>query len=105
MLYSFCERAYCRDGNAPLDGLVQGADGTLYGTTNQGGNFYHGVLFAITTAGRYTTVHNFCAEHGCFDGASPQAAPILGHDGNLYGTATAGGDKDNVGTIYKLTPP
>lgn len=103
-LYSFCARPYCRDGNTPMDGMAQGADGSLYGTTNQGGNFYHGVLFAITTAGRYTIVHDFCSERGCFDGASPASAPILGRDGNLYGAATAGGDKNNVGAIYKLTP-
>ena len=103
-LYSFCAQAYCRDGSSPMDGLVRGTGGNLYGTTNQGGNFYHGVLFAITTAGRYTTVHDFCNERGCFDGASPQAAPIVGQDGNLYGAATAGGDKDNAGTVYKTMP-
>jgi len=103
-LHSFCTRDYCRDGSAPMDGLIQGADGRLYGTTNAGGSYYHGVLFAITTAGSFTAVHDFCSERGCFDGASPAAAPILGADGNLYGAATAGGDKNNVGAIYRLTP-
>jgi uncharacterized repeat protein (TIGR03803 family) len=103
-LYSFCARPYCDDGNAPLDGLTLARDGSLYGTTSGGGVYYNGVLFNITTGGSYKIIHNFCAERGCFDGALPAASPILGRDGNLYGATTAGGDKFNVGEIYKLTP-
>jgi uncharacterized repeat protein (TIGR03803 family) len=103
-LYSFCARAYCRDGDVPEDGLVLGADGSLYGTAVGGGLYYHGVLFNITTEGKYSVAHNFCGERGCFDGASPQASPILGRDGNLYGAASAGGDKNDVGTVYKFVP-
>jgi len=103
-LYSFCAKAYCRDGSAPTGGLTVGPGHTFYGTAASGGEFYHGVLFSITASGQYGILHNFCAERGCFDGASPQAAPTLGPDGNLYGTASSGGDKDDVGTVYKMVP-
>ena len=103
-LYSFCARDFCYDGNSPLDGLSVAPDGSLYGTTTAGGRYYQGVLFNITTAGAYKIVHNFCAEHGCFDGAAPSAAPTVGSNGKLYGTAQAGGDKYNLGAIYEITP-
>lgn len=37
-LYEFCPQAGCSDGAAPSGGLVQGADGKLYGTTYFGGS-------------------------------------------------------------------
>jgi uncharacterized repeat protein (TIGR03803 family) len=36
-LYSFCSLPACRDGAVLVAGLVQGSNGDLYGTTNQGG--------------------------------------------------------------------
>jgi uncharacterized repeat protein (TIGR03803 family) len=104
ILYAFCSQAYCDDGGDPLDGLVLAPDGGFYGTTAAAGIYYNGVLFHVTTAGAYSIVYDFCAAGGCFDGASPGATPTLGADGNLYGATLAGGDKFNVGTIYKLTP-
>ena len=32
-LYSFCAKSKCTDGSAPYAGLIQGTDGTFYGTT------------------------------------------------------------------------
>lgn len=37
-LYSFCSKANCADGEEPLTGLAQSAEGTLYGTTQDGGD-------------------------------------------------------------------
>jgi uncharacterized repeat protein (TIGR03803 family) len=36
-LYSFCSQANCADGYGPYGALVQGKDGSIYGTTNYGG--------------------------------------------------------------------
>ena len=37
-LYSFCSQPSCSDGIGPFGALVQGTDGTFYGTTEGGGN-------------------------------------------------------------------
>jgi uncharacterized repeat protein (TIGR03803 family) len=103
-LYAFCDQSYCDDGGNPTDGLIAAADGSFYGAAAAAGIYYNGVLFNITSTGRYSIVYDFCATGGCFDGASPSIAPTLAKDGNLYGTTLAGGDKFNVGTVYKLTP-
>src|ERR1700733_7568771 len=65
-LYSFCPQKPCRDGRTPEPGLIQGADGNLYGTTQFGGftgnNFCLygcGTVFKITLAGKLTTLHKF----------------------------------------------
>src|SRR5271166_1837884 len=52
-LYSFCSHIVCSDGAQPRDGLVQGTDGNLYGTTSTGGPGYNaqGTVFRITSWG------------------------------------------------------
>ena len=87
-------------GANPLSGLTLGTDGNFYGTTTAGGSSNLGVVFKITSSGNLTVLYNFT---GGSDGASPQAPPIQGADGNWYGTAFAGGT-GNLGTIYKITP-
>jgi len=102
-LYSFCSQTDCDDGEVPADGLVVAADGSFYGVTTGGGNYFNGLVFNITASGTYSVVSDFCRLGGCFDGALPQAAPTLSKNGTLYGTTTAGGDA-NEGTVYALTP-
>jgi uncharacterized repeat protein (TIGR03803 family) len=36
-LYSFCAESGCAEGQGPVGGLLQGIDGTFYGTTYEGG--------------------------------------------------------------------
>jgi uncharacterized repeat protein (TIGR03803 family) len=48
------------------------------------------------------TLYSFCAQPGCADGESPNAAPIQGTSGSLYGT-TVGGGADGEGTVFKIT--
>jgi uncharacterized repeat protein (TIGR03803 family) len=38
VLYSFCAVSNCADGSNPQAGVIQDTAGSLYGTTNSGGN-------------------------------------------------------------------
>src|SRR5450432_3443731 len=76
-------------GVLPYAGLVQGADGNLYGTTEYGGVGNEGTIFSITPTGALTTIHVFCHHRNrCPDGSLPAAGLIQASDGNFYGTTT-----------------
>ena len=98
-LHSFCTQPKCPDGGAP-NGLIQGSDGTFYGTTTYGGANLSGTVFKITLVGELTTLHSF---NQFVDGASPYAGLVQGTDGNFYGTTFEGGT-GNGGTIFGMTP-
>jgi uncharacterized repeat protein (TIGR03803 family) len=88
------------DGATPLGSLVQaGTSGNLYGTAEYGGTAGYGTLFQLTTSGSFTTFHNFTDGS---DGAYPQAGLVAGTDGNLYGTAVAGGTA-GYGTVFEIS--
>ena len=97
------------DGGYPVGGLIQATNGTFYGTTNTaGGNTQGGTVFSITAAGKFKTLHNFCAKSRCTDGSSPLASLIQASDGNLYGTTFYGGTHYTAcaagcGTIFKIS--
>ena len=91
------------DGNKSFAGLLQGKNGNLYGTTYFGGAQNDGVVFQVTAAGKLTTLHSFCSTTGCADGEYSYAVPVLGADGNLYGTTYLGGSSDD-GTVFKMSP-
>ena len=95
-LHSFCSRAACGDGQQPDAGLVEGANGDFYGTTQLGGAHGSGSIFKITPSGQLTTLHSFCAQANCPDGYSPVSALVLATDGNFYGTT--------IYTFFKMTP-
>jgi uncharacterized repeat protein (TIGR03803 family) len=100
------------DGANPFGGLVEGANGTFYGTTAYGGTDPlngAGTLFKCTvvaglcdttggSGGLLTPAHTFL---GGADGSTPFAQLIRGSDGNFYGTTVYGGNNDH-GTIYKF---
>ena len=67
-LYSFCAQNNCTDGEQPDAELVQGRDGSLYGTTQLGGLNGYGTIFKITLDGNLTTLYSFCAETNCRTG-------------------------------------
>ncbi len=80
----------------------------LYGTTAGGGVNNYGTAFQISLSGVLTTLYSFCAQQThkmCPYGRTPAGGLVQGTDGNLYGTAYAGGtgSVDGYGTIYKLT--
>jgi uncharacterized repeat protein (TIGR03803 family) len=88
------------DGQMPLGGLVQATDGNFYGTTNQGGVDGYGTIFKITRTGSLTTLFSFTLGF-IGNGVLPFAGLLQAIDGNLYGTAAAGGT--GGGTVFKIT--
>jgi uncharacterized repeat protein (TIGR03803 family) len=98
-LYSFCSQSGCTDGQNPFGGLVQAPNGDFYGTTT--GNYVMpGTVFKITPNGTLTTLHSFCSQSGCPDGAYPGG--LVATNGDVYGITTSGG-ANNGGTIFKIT--
>jgi uncharacterized repeat protein (TIGR03803 family) len=87
------------DGKNPSAGLVQGADGNLYGSTYTGGANGSGAVFNITPSGTLTTFYNF----GGPDGGSPFGVLVQDINGTFYGTTYDGG-VNNLGTVFKITP-
>ena len=98
------------DGGNPMGGLIQGADGYLYGTASGGGatSTSKGVIFKIALNGSwYSVVHSF--EPG--DGQEPHGGLVQGSDGYLYGATTSAGPalkirgltSKTVGTLFKVT--
>ena len=95
-LYSFTNGI---DGTYPRAGLVQGTDGTLYGTT-AGDEFTYGTVFKISTNGALTGLYSFSGVNGGSGGIQPYAGLVQGSDGYFYGTTRAGGDSS--GTVFKI---
>jgi uncharacterized repeat protein (TIGR03803 family) len=85
------------------NGLVQGADGAFYGTTEQGpGANGAGTVFRITADGTLTTLAAF--DFGDTNSpAMPRASLVQGEDGNFYGTSIWGGAY-GWGTVFRVTP-
>jgi uncharacterized repeat protein (TIGR03803 family) len=94
------------NGSRPTAGLVQGSDGSFYGTTSQGGPDYNGptivgkgTVFRITATGLFRSLHAFDGT----DGAAPEAGLVEGSDGQLYGTTQFGGTNGDNGTVFRIT--
>jgi len=101
VLYSFCAQSGCPDGSSPNAGLTLRPNGHFLGAAANGGVSNDGTLFDITESGNFTVLYSFM---GGTDGKEPTTPPILGPDGNFYGTARIGGTASPCGTAYRLTP-
>lgn len=96
------------NGANPIGGLVQGRDGSFYGTTTEGGtnnDGTYGMVFKVTSQGTLTTLWQF----GGTDGDYPEGSLVQGSDGDFYGTTYLGGPPnlnfgEGYGTIFKITP-
>ena len=92
-LYNFCPQQGCPDGYMP-NGLVQGADGNFYGTTDPVSvspcPTCIGSIFKLTPQGAFTNLYNFCSQAKCADGSNPQPGLIQASNGNFYGTTFSG---------------
>jgi uncharacterized repeat protein (TIGR03803 family) len=96
-----------RDGNAPVGGLIRDSAGNLYGTTFYGGGgctFGCGTVFKLDSKGNETVLYRFT--DGA-DGGFPVGRLLRDAAGNLYGTASGGGnfgcfDGEGCGVVFKL---
>jgi uncharacterized repeat protein (TIGR03803 family) len=111
VLYSFTGGA---DGSESFGSVIRDEAGNLYGTTYYGGDFNGslcagvgcGVVFKLDPAGKETVLYTFT---GGTDGANPNASLLQDEDGNLYGTASDGGDTScsapyGCGVVFKINP-
>ena len=92
-------------GKTPLAGLIQGADGALYGTTQagdiEGDGMGDGTLYQLTLTGSFAVLHFFDFETSGVGGYAPNTSLVQGSDGNFYGVTREGGD-NGAGTVYRL---
>jgi uncharacterized repeat protein (TIGR03803 family) len=96
VLYSF---AGGTDGAIPVANLID-VNGTLYGTTANGGGSNKGTVFSVNpTTGAETVLYSFS---GGTDGGTPLAG-LIDVKGTLYGTTMAGGSV-GAGTAFSLDP-
>ena len=91
------------NGSSPWAGLTK-CGNLFYGATAGGGVDGGGTIFSLTSAGVLTTLHSFSQFP---DGRYPEAELVLGRDGKLYGTTSAGGVGNafdgGFGTIFRIT--
>jgi uncharacterized repeat protein (TIGR03803 family) len=96
---------------SPPSGPVFDKAGNLYGVSTSGGLGYYGVIYKLTPVSggwRESVIFNF---GGGVGGGYPYATPIFDKAGNLYGTASVGGNLSTsacgpygCGVVYKLSP-
>jgi uncharacterized repeat protein (TIGR03803 family) len=102
-------------GDAPAGGLVFDGTGSLYGTTEGGGNlgcnqgYGCGTIFRLSpkAGGEFTfrTIGSF----NDADGLYPETGVTVDAAGNIYGTTYLGGDltcnaPDGCGVVFEVTP-
>lgn len=101
VLYSFKGGA---DGSNPTAGLIMDSNGSLYGTTYEGGPYSCGIyvvgcgtVFKLAPSGKEKVLHAF---QGGSDGSEPVAGVIMDSSGRLFGTTENGGGGNCPGNIF-----
>lgn len=98
------------DGVLPAAGLIN-VKGTLYGTTEAGGDgaceSLCGTVFSFDPAtGAEKVVYSFCSMQNCADGAIPN--DLIEVKGMLFGSTSGGGypgcDNYGCGTVFSIEP-
>ena len=105
VLYSF---AGPPDGSGPFGNPdLLNVNGTLYGTTHDGGTPHEGTVFTVTTSGQEAVLYDF---KGHPDGAAPRSG-LIDVKGTLYGTTFYGGaytgecrSSVGCGTVFSIIP-
>lgn len=81
-------------------GVTQDQLGNRYGTTAGSGAYSQGSVFEIDANGKF---HNLYSFRGGADGSGPFAPVIQDAAGNIYGTASVGGEWAQ-GVVFELSP-
>ena len=113
VLYSFCAKSHCDDGDAPYAGLAWDSLGNLYGTSEYGGKGspQWGTAFELKHNSdgtwQHILLHSFPSFPG--DGEVVYAGLVLDAEGNLFGATNSGGGHGcgqtlTCGTVFKLSP-
>ena len=101
LLYSFGDSP---DAAGPGGGVVFDAQGNLYGTAADGGQFGSGAVYELSHSGggwSEIVIHDFT---GGDDGALGSLGTLLRDaSGNFYGVTEIGGQQ-GAGTVYRLSP-
>jgi uncharacterized repeat protein (TIGR03803 family) len=111
VLYSFCSQTNCTDGALVTAAPIY-VNGTLYGTSSEGGGmdcgstYGCGTVFSIDpSTGAEKVLYTFCSQTDCADGALPIAG-LIHMKGSLYGTTVYGGtncpDEGGCGTVFSV---
>src|SRR6185437_4251066 len=92
--------------------LIQGSNGLLYGTAEEGGSSDLGAVFVYDpSSSAASLLHSFVGAK--YDGANPYAGLVADSAGNLYGTTQTGGAylcgatrvcASNYGAVVKINP-
>jgi uncharacterized repeat protein (TIGR03803 family) len=105
-VYDFCAKPACSDGMTAIATPLLDGSGKLFGTTVDGGFSFNGVLYRLSARqGRLwkeETLHSFCSNDSCADGAQPAASLVQDASGTLIGTAPSGG-KSGQGVVFAHT--
>jgi uncharacterized repeat protein (TIGR03803 family) len=94
------------DGGTPLSGLVAGNKGSLFGTTESGGNVHgDGTFFRLVpSTGAFSTLHDFTGVAG----GTPFVPLAVDAKFNLYGVTPNGGPyprkcPQGCGSVYEIS--
>lgn len=100
------------DGANSQARLTPGDDGALYSTASNGGAYGNGVVYRISSQGRFEVLHTFSATNPITgangDGATPDFGVVMDDDNTLIGMCdyggrgAAGGFFNSAGTLYRV---
>jgi uncharacterized repeat protein (TIGR03803 family) len=99
--------AFSTDGYHPGGGLTLDQKGNVYGATSQGGGKGSGMVFELIRGadGRWNETILYDFSDASKNGGGPMGGVIFDRFGNLYGTASGGGDPAcRCGVVFELTP-
>jgi uncharacterized repeat protein (TIGR03803 family) len=88
------------DGSRPASQLLP-FNGTLYGTTTDGGANGYGAVFALNQAGQERILYSFPPYS---NGPELLYAPLIEMNGLLYGTLPSGGTPNLDGMLFSVDP-